>query len=478
MDRSADIGLIGLAVMGQNLVLNMADHGYTVAVYNRTAERTEAFLAGPAAGTTVIGTTSLEELVGALATPRKVMMLIKAGPAVDDVIERLVELLDPGDVIIDAGNSRYTDSIRRARRVEGSGMLFVGTGISGGEEGARRGPSLMPGGTPAAWPLIGDIFRAVAARLEDGTPCCDWVGADGAGHFTKMVHNGIEYGDMQLIAEAYDLMSRGLGLAPAAMSAVFAEWNAGSLRSYLIEITAAILDHRVDGELVLDTILDAAGQKGTGRWTVVASMDVGSPTPLVAEAVYGRILSSLVELRQRAATEIGEPHPGTLDVSPDDIRDALYASKIVSYAQGFMLLEDAAAEYGWDLDMGSIATMWAGGTIIRSAFLGEVRRAFDGDADNLLLTPYFAAEVAAAESGWRRVVQAAVSASIPVPGLAASLAFYDGIRTRRLPANLIQAQRDYFGAHTYERVDSERGRYFHTDWTGAGGEATAGSYQA
>ncbi|MDH3731383.1 MAG: decarboxylating NADP(+)-dependent phosphogluconate dehydrogenase [Acidimicrobiia bacterium] len=481
MTHKADIGLIGLAVMGQNLVLNMADHGYTVAVYNRTTERTDEFLAGPASGTSVIGTSSLEELVSNLTTPRRVMMLIRAGSGVDAVIDQLIPLLEPGDVIIDGGNSLYTDSIRRAARVEEAGMLFVGTGISGGEEGARYGPSLMPGGSAAAWPIIKEIFQGVAAKLSDGTPCCDWVGNDGAGHFTKMVHNGIEYGDMQLIAEAYHLMSTGLGMSPDALRQVFAGWNAEKLESYLVEITAEIMGHRDGGELVLDTILDAAGQKGTGKWTVISSMELGSPTPLVAEAVYARILSSHKELRLEAAASLGAPAVAPLaSATVSDIRDALHASKIVSYAQGFMLLADAGVEHGWDLDFSSIATMWAGGTIIRSVFLSEIRQAFaaDSDLENLLLNQYFAGEVGAAEEGWRRVVGAAVAASLPAPAFGSALAFYDGFRTERLPANLIQAQRDYFGAHTYERVDRPRGEYFHSDWTGSGGPATAGSYQA
>ncbi len=481
MTQSADIGLIGLAVMGQNLVLNMADHGYTVAVYNRTKERTDEFLAGPASGTSVIGASSLDELVTTLTPPRRVMMLIRAGDGVDAVIDRLISLLDPGDVIIDAGNSLYTDTIRRAARVEHEGMFYVGTGISGGEEGARHGPSLMPGGSPAAWPLIKEIFQDIAAKLSDGTPASDWVGSDGAGHFTKMVHNGIEYGDMQLIAEAYHLMTVGLGMDPESLAQTFASWNAEKLESYLIEITAEIMGHREGGDLVLDTILDAAGQKGTGKWTVISSMELGSPTPLVAEAVYARILSSHKDLRAEAAATLGAPAVSPIDsATVSDIGDALHASKIVSYAQGFMLLADAAAEHGWDLDFSSIATMWAGGTIIRSSFLAEVRRAFgtEPSLENLLLSQYFAGEVTAAEDGWRRVVGAAVGASLPTPALGSALAFYDGFRTQRLPANLIQAQRDYFGAHTYERIDRPRGEFFHSDWTGAGGPATAGSYQA
>ena len=479
----ADFGMIGLAVMGQNLVLNLDDHGYRVAVYNRTQERTDEFIVGAAAGTGVVATDSLEGLVASLDRPRKVMMLIKAGAAVDAVIEQLVALLDPGDVIIDGGNSLYTDTIRRTRDLESKGFLFVGTGISGGEEGARRGPSLMPGGSPDAWPLIKDIFQAVAAKLADGTPCCDWVGPDGAGHYVKMVHNGIEYGDMQLIAEAYDLMRRGLGLSPEEMHDVFAAWNAEKLESYLVEITRDIMIHREDGELVLDLILDAAGQKGTGKWTVISSMEMGSPVSLVAEAVYARILSSLKEDRAAAAPLLQGPEP-RIGADPTeftaDIRSALYASKIISYAQGFMLLSQAAAERDWELDFGSIATIWAGGTIIRSAFLGEIRRAYTEDSKlaNLLLDPYFSKEVAGSDAGWRRVVCAAAGAGIPAPAYASALFFFDGYRTDRLPANLIQAQRDFFGAHTYERVDKPSGEFFHTDWTGHGGDTTSGSYSA
>jgi 6-phosphogluconate dehydrogenase len=479
----ADFGMIGLAVMGQNLVLNLDDHGYTVAVYNRTQERTDDFMARAASGTGVIATDSLEGLIASLDRPRKVMMLIKAGPAVDAVIDELVTLLDPGDVIIDGGNSLYTDTIRRTRDLESKGLLFVGTGISGGEEGARRGPSLMPGGSPEAWPLIKDIFQAVAAKLADGTPCCDWVGPDGAGHYVKMVHNGIEYGDMQLIAEAYDLMRRGLGLSPTEMRDVFAAWNAEKLESYLVEITRDIMDHHEDGKLVLDLILDAAGQKGTGKWTVISSMEMGSPVSLVAEAVYARILSSLADDRATAAPLLAGPEP-RIGTDPAeftaDIRSALYASKIVSYAQGFMLLGQAAAERDWKLDFGSIATIWAGGTIIRSAFLGEIRRAYleNPGLANLLLDPYFSEEVAGSDAGWRRVVSAAAGAGIPAPAYASALFFLDGYRTDRLPANLIQAQRDFFGAHTYERVDKPRGEFFHTDWTGHGGATTSGSYSA
>jgi 6-phosphogluconate dehydrogenase len=476
----ADIGLIGLAVMGQNLVLNMADHGYQVAVFNRTTAKVDDFLAGPAAGTSVAGTHSLEELVAALERPRRVMLMVQAGAAVDSTIEHLLPLLEPGDVVIDGGNSNFEDSIRRAREVEARGLLFVGTGISGGEEGARHGPSIMPGGSAAAWPLVKGIFQSIAAKVDDGVPCCDWVGTDGAGHYVKMVHNGIEYGDMQVIAEAYALL-RAAGLSYEELHDAFAEWNDGKLDSYLVEITRDIMASRdEDGEPLVERILDTAGQKGTGKWTAISSLDLGQPVTLVAEAVYARILSALKDERVAAAAALGASALPPVDVSADDVRDALYASKIVSYAQGFMLFRAAAAEYGWELDYGAIALMWRGGCIIRSAFLGRIREAFDRDPElaNLLLDAYFRAELEEAEPGWRRTVAAAVRSGVPVPAYSSALAFYDGYRSERLPANLIQAQRDYFGAHTYERVDRPRGQFFHTNWTGHGGEATSGSYTA
>ena len=480
---SADLGLIGLAVMGQNLVLNMADHGYRVAVYNRTNERTDEFMAGPAADTDVVGTHSIEELVGALHKPRKVMLMIKAGDAVDAVIDQLLPLLEPGDVIIDGGNSLFTDSRRRAEMLESKGFLYVGTGISGGEEGARHGPSLMPGGTPQAWPLVRDIFQGIAAKLDDGTPCCDWVGSDGAGHYVKMVHNGIEYGDMQLIAEAYHMMSVGLGLSHEEMHQIFSKWNDGVLDSYLVEITADIMAHRTDGEPTLEKILDAAGQKGTGKWTVISSMELGSPTTLVAEAVYARIMSAMKEARVSASARLDGPSgaiEGDRDEVVSDLGDATYAAKIMSYTQGFLQMREAATEYGWDLDFGSIATMWRGGTIIRSVFLENIRNAYRTDPalDNLLSDAFFHKAVEKAQPGWRRTITRAIESGIPVPAYATALFFYDAIRTARLPANLIQAQRDYFGAHTYERIDSERGEFFHTNWTGTGGDTTAGSYSA
>jgi 6-phosphogluconate dehydrogenase len=484
----ADIGLIGLAVMGQNLVLNMADHGFTVAVYNRTASVTDEFLGGNAKDASVIGTHSLEELVAALKRPRRVMMMIKAGRPVDSVIEQLIPLLEPGDIIIDGGNSNFKDSIRRTEMLESMGLLFVGTGVSGGEEGARYGPSIMPGGSSAAWPHVKSIFQAIAAKVPegdpDGEPCCDWVGEDGAGHFVKMVHNGIEYGDMQIIAEAYHLMKEGLGMSNDEMSAVFDEWNSGVLESYLIEITRDILAYRnEDGQAVLDLILDSAGQKGTGKWTVASALDEGTPLTLVGEAVFARFLSSLVSERQEAAEVLGGPSPqftGDQEAFLEDLEQAVYAAKIASYAQGYMLMRAAAEAFDWHLDLGGIALMWRGGCIIRSVFLGKIRDAFDADPDlpNLLLAPYFQEAMAEADGAWRHVVATAVELGIPAPALGSALAFYDGYRRERLPANMTQAQRDYFGAHTYERVDRPRGQFFHTDWTGEGGDVTSRSYQA
>ncbi len=484
----ADIALIGLAVMGQNLVMNMADHGFTVAVYNRTAAVTDAFVNGPAKGMSIIGAHTLEELVAALKRPRRVMMLVKAGQPVDDFIEKLIPLLEPGDIIIDGGNSNYDDSIRRTAYVEAQGLLFIGTGVSGGEEGARHGPSIMPGGSLAAWPHVKPIFQAVAAKVPEGdpngAPCCDWVGGAGAGHFVKMVHNGIEYGDMQIIAEAYQVMKEGLGLSNDEMSDVFARWNQGDLASYLIEITRDILAYRdEDGQAVVDLILDSAGQKGTGKWTVVSALDQGTPLTLVGEAVFARFLSALVDERAAAATALAGPagqYAGDKAAFLADLEQAVYAAKVVSYAQGYMLLRSAAAVYGWELNLGGIALMWRGGCIIRSVFLGKIKDAFDADPGlaNLLLDPYFQQAMAQAEGPWRRVVATTVQLGIPVPALASALTFYDGYRRARLPANLTQAQRDYFGAHTYERIDRPRGQFFHTNWTGRGGDVTSRAYQA
>jgi len=470
--------------MGQNLVLNMDDHDYTVAVFNRTVARVDEFVAGPAAGTKVIGTQSLAELAEQLKRPRRVMLMVKAGKAVDDTIAELLPHLEPGDIVIDGGNSNFEDSSRRAEELEARGFLYVGAGVSGGEEGARHGPSIMPGGSSAAWPHLKDIFQSIAAKVDDGVPCCDWIGVGGSGHYVKMVHNGIEYGDMQLIAEAYHLLTTAVGLSHDELHEVFAEWNEGKLDSYLIEITRDIMAFRdEDGEPLVEKILDSAGQKGTGKWTAISSLDLGMPVTLVAEAVYARILSALKDERAAAAKVLAHEDrsfEGDRQTLAAAVHDALYASKIVSYAQGFMLFREAAAEYGWELDYGSIALMWRGGCIIRSAFLGKIGEAFDRDPElrNLLLDPYFRAEVGAAEQGWRRAVSTAVELAIPVPAYSTALAFYDGYRSARLPANLIQAQRDYFGAHTYERVDRPRGEFFHTNWTGRGGTTSSGSYNA
>lgn len=484
MPASADIGLIGLAVMGQNLVLNMNDHGYTVAVYNRTTSKVDAFLANEAKGTNVIGTHSLEELVSSLERPRKVMLMVKAGKPVDATIEQFIPLLEPGDIIIDGGNSYYPDSMRRTSYLEAKGLRFIGTGVSGGEEGARFGPSIMPGGSPDAWPHVKEILQSIAAKVEDGTPCCDWVGENGAGHFVKMVHNGIEYGDMQLISEAYDVMKRLLGMSNQEMSETFGIWNEGKLDSYLIEITRDILAYTdEEGTDTIDVILDTAGQKGTGKWTSSDALDQGIPLTLISEAVFARFLSALKDERVTASGVLNGPTPafdGDKEAFLDDIRDALYAAKIVSYTQGYMLMRAAAQEYGWNLNYGGIALLWREGCIIRSVFLGNIEEAYAKNPElvNLLLDDYFKTEVEHAQAAWRRVVAAAVTHGIPVPALSSALAFFDGYRTERLPANMIQALRDYFGAHTYERTDRPRGTFFHTNWTGQGGNVTAGSYDA
>jgi 6-phosphogluconate dehydrogenase len=491
-----DIGLIGLAVMGQNLVLNMNDHGFKVAVYNRTVSKVSEFLQTSASNTQVVGAYSLEELVSVLKRPRRVMLMVKAGPPVDDFIELLIPLLEPGDILIDGGNSNFEDTIRRTAYVESKGLLYIGTGVSGGEEGARHGPSIMPGGSLAAWPHVKQIFQTISAKVDDGVPCCDWVGENGAGHFVKMVHNGIEYGDMQLISEAYFLLRDLLGMSYPEMQRTFTEWNRGVLDSYLIEITGQILGFQdEDGVPLVEKILDAAGQKGTGRWTVSAALESGVPLTLVAEAVLARSLSALKEERSSAAQILRGPElitstsAANLDngesiIRPvlfaSDIHQALYAAKIISYAQGYMLMRAAALAYHWNLNYGGIALMWRGGCIIRSVFLGKIKDAYQRDPGlvNLLLDPYFRGEVEAAQGAWRYVVARAIEGGSPIPAMASALTFYDGYRTARLPANLIQAQRDYFGAHTYERIDRPRGEFYHTDWTGSGGSATAGSYQA
>ena len=500
MTATADLGLIGLAVMGQNLVLNMDDHGYTVAVFNRTTSKVDGFLAGPARDTRVIGTRRLEELVSALKSPRKIMLMVKAGDPVDAVVDQLIPILESGDIIIDGGNSHFTDTIRRTARVERAGLLYIGTGISGGEEGARRGPSIMPGGSPAAWPHLRGVFQDIAAEVADGTPCCDWVGSDGAGHYVKMVHNGIEYGDMQVIAEAYHFLKDGLNLTHREMADVFRQWGEGVLDSYLIDITADILSyHDSSGSAQVESILDSAGQKGTGKWTAVSALDLGTPTTLVAEAVFARIVSALKEERIAASGILTGPRGDVLEgLAPntpaetrqeinthkrtiwvDKLQQALYTAKIVSYAQGFMLLRAAAVEYEWALDYGRIASLWREGCIIRAAFLDDITAAFATDLDlvNLMLDPYFRQALAESEKGLRAVVRQAVRIGIPVPAYSAALSFYDSYRSGRLPANLIQAQRDYFGAHTYERLDRPRGEFFHTNWTGQGGDTTAGPYE-
>ncbi|MEE8391508.1 MAG: decarboxylating NADP(+)-dependent phosphogluconate dehydrogenase [Anaerolineae bacterium] len=487
MDK-ANFGLVGLAVMGQNLVLNMDDHGFTVAVFNRTVSKVDDFISGNAKGTKVIGTHSIEELVSVLERPRRVMLMVKAGQPVDDFIELLIPHLEEGDIIIDGGNSNYNDTIRRTEYVESKGLLYIGTGVSGGEEGARYGPSIMPGGSPEAWPHVKPIFQAIAAKVPEddpnGAPCCDWVGENGAGHYVKMVHNGIEYGDMQLICEAYYLMKHALGMGAGEMHQVFAGWNEGQLDSYLIEITRDILAFKdEDGEPLVEKILDTAGQKGTGKWTAVSALEMGIPLTLIAEAVLARFLSALKEERVAASRVLAGPEPtfdGDRQAFIDDVREALYASKIMSYTQGYMLLRAAAAEYGWNLNYGGIALMWRGGCIIRSVFLTKIKAAFDKDPElaNLLLDDYFKQQVDAAQSAWRRVVARAVEMGIPVPAMSSALAFYDGYRRERLPANLLQAQRDYFGAHTYERVDRPRGEFFHTNWTGSGGDVTSSTYNA
>ncbi|NWG14183.1 MAG: decarboxylating NADP(+)-dependent phosphogluconate dehydrogenase [Acidobacteria bacterium] len=483
MEQKGDIALIGLAVMGQNLILNMNDHGYAVVAFNRTVSKVDDFLAGAARGrATILGAHSVEEMIGLLKKPRKIMLMVKAGKAVDEFIELLLPHLEQGDLIIDGGNSHFPDTIRRTKYLAGKGILYIGTGVSGGEEGARHGPSIMPGGNPQAWPLVKDIFQSIAARTADGDPCCDWVGEDGAGHYVKMTHNGIEYGDMQLICEAYQLMREGLGLSNAEMHEVFSEWNKGELNSYLIEITADILGFKYEnGGYVVDKVLDTAGQKGTGKWTGINSFELGVPVTLIGEAVYARCLSALKDERVVASKILTGPatrFKGDKQAMVEDIRRALLASKIVSYAQGFMLMREAAGEYKWNLNYGGIALMWRGGCIIRSAFLGKIKQAFDKNPAllNLLLDDYFKGVMESCQPAWRRVVALAVELGVPVPAFATALAFYDGYRSERLPANLLQAQRDYFGAHTYERVDRPRGQFFHTNWTGTGGSVSASTY--
>ena len=480
---TCDIGLIGLAVMGQNLVLNMNDHGFKVAVFNRTVSKVDDFLGHEAKGTQVAGAHSIEELAGLLKRPRRIMLMVKAGDTVDQMISHVLPYLEPGDILIDGGNSLYSDSNRRSKDLAAKGILFVGTGVSGGEEGARHGPSIMPGGNPAAWPHVKPIFQGIAAKVEDGTPCCDWVGEDGAGHYVKMVHNGIEYGDMQLICEAYDLLQRGLGLKADDLHQVFADWNQGELDSYLIEISSLIFAKKDDdGTPLVNNILDTAGQKGTGKWTVISALDTGQPVTLIGESVFARCLSALKEERGEASKVLQGPGPAKHDLDRsqfiEDVRRALYCSKIISYAQGYMLLRAAAKENGWNLNMGGIALMWRGGCIIRSRFLGKIKEAFDKNPvlENLLLDAFFSGPINQYQASWRNALGQAITLGIPTPAFSTALAFFDGYRTPRLPANLLQAQRDFFGAHTYERVDRPRGQFFHTNWTGHGGRVSSSTY--
>jgi len=482
MKKKADIAVIGLAVMGQPLILNMNDHGYTVVAFNRTISKVDDFLSNAAKGTNVIGAHSIKEMVELLKTPRKVMLMVKAGDPVDAEIQKLLPYLSPGDCIIDGGNSHFTDTIRRTKYLEEKGLLFIGTGISGGEEGARRGPSIMPGGSEKAWPLVKDIFKAISAKTPDGVPCCDWVGSDGAGHYVKMAHNAIEYGDIQIICEAYHLMKQGLGLSAEHMHQIFADWNTTELNSYLIEITRDIMAYKdKDGEPLVEKILDKAGQKGTGKWFSVNSMDLGIPVTLISESVYARCLSALKEERVKASKVLNGPasrFKGDATGLVEDIRKALLASKITSYTQGFMCLREAAKEYKWNLDYGNIALLWRSGCIIRSVFLDKIKSAFEKNPElsNLFLDDYFRKLIDDCQASWRKVIMTAVELGIPMPSFSSALAFYDGYRCERLPANLLQAMRDYFGAHTYKRIDASADQVFHTNWTGRGGDVASGAY--
>ena len=485
MKQLSDIGLIGLAVMGENLVLNMESKGFRVSVFNRTVEKVDKFMEGRGKGKNIYGARSLEDFVGSLKAPRRVFLMVKAGQPVDDFIEKLIPVLDPGDIIIDGGNSHFPDTARRTAYVESKGLLYVGTGVSGGEEGALKGPSMMPGGSPAAWPHVKSIFQGICAHVEGGSPCCDWVGEGGAGHFVKMVHNGIEYGDIQLICECYQIMKDILGMTNEEMHETFAEWNKGDLDSYLVEITRDILAKKdEDGRYVLDYILDTAGQKGTGKWTAIAALDQGVPLTLIGESVFARCLSAQKEERVAASKILEGPKPakftGDRAAFLEDLRKALFAAKVVSYAQGYALMRAAAKEYGWNLNYGGIALMWRGGCIIRSVFLGKIKEAFDKNPAiaNILLDPYFSGKLAEAQQGWRNVLCTAMQNGVPAPCMTAGLQYYDGYRTERLPANLLQAQRDFFGAHTYERTDKPRGEFFHTNWTGHGGDTISTTYNA
>lgn len=482
-DKKADIGVVGLAVMGENLILNAESKGFTVACFNRTTSKVDDFMKGRAKGKNIIGCHSVEELCSNLEKPRKVMLMVKAGAAVDDFIEQLIPHLEKGDIVIDGGNSHFPDSTRRTRYLEEKGLLFVGTGVSGGEEGALIGPSIMPGGSPKAWRSVKPIFQAISAKVgKADTPCCDWIGSEGAGHFVKMVHNGIEYGDMQLICEAYHLMSA-VGLTAPEMHKVFGEWNEGVLDSYLIEITRDILG-KVDeetGKPQVDVILDTAGQKGTGKWTSQAGLDLGVPIPQIAEAVFARCLSAIKEERVAASKEIvGKTKMPKINRERflKQLQDSVYAAKICSYAQGYQLMRAASQEYQWDLNYGKIALMWRGGCIIRAQFLDKIMRAFKKNPAlaNLLLDPYFNKVVTKAQGSWRKILKTAIDMGVPVPAMSTALNYFDAYRCARLPANLLQAQRDYFGAHTYERTDKPRGEFFHTNWTGKGGSTTANTY--
>lgn len=478
----ADVGLIGLAVMGENLVLNMERNGFSIAVFNRTIEKVDKFINGRARDKNIVGTHSIEELVQSLKRPRKIMVLVKAGKPVDAFIEKLIPRLEESDIIIDGGNSHFSDTIRRARMVESKGLLYIGAGVSGGEEGALNGPSIMPGGSAAAWEHVKPVFQSISAKVEDGSPCCDWVGENGAGHFVKMVHNGIEYGDMQLICEAYYLMKNLLGMNSNEIHEVFKDWNEGELNSYLIEITRNIIAYKdEDGQPLVEKILDTAGQKGTGKWTGISALDLGIPLTLVAEAVFTRCLSVIKDERVKASEQLSGPEikfEGDKKLFIEDLKNALYVSKIVSYAQGFTLMRSAADEYKWKLNYGNIALMWRGGCIIRSVFLRKIKEAFGSNPElpNLLLDSFFKEKVLNAQDSWRRVISTAIMNGIPVPAFSTALCYYDGYRNKRLPANLLQAQRDYFGAHTYERLDKPRGEFFHTNWTGRGGTTSSSTY--
>lgn len=482
MAELSDIGVIGLAVMGENLILNMESKGFRVTAYNRTVDKVDNFINGRAKGKNIAGAHSIEELVASLQSPRKVMLMVKAGKPVDDFIEILLPHLQEGDIIIDGGNSHFPDTERRVKYVESKGLRYIGTGVSGGEEGALLGPSIMPGGSKSAWPEVKPIFQGIAAKVADGSPCCDWVGDGGAGHFVKMVHNGIEYGDMQLICEVYQIMKDVLGMSADEMHEVFKEWNEGELDSYLIEITRDILAHKEDGVPTIDKILDTAGQKGTGKWTGTVALELGIPLTLITESVFSRCLSAVKDERVAASKVLTAAPAIAFDGDKKQLigqlRDALYAAKVISYAQGYQMMRAAAKEYGWELNYGNIALMWRGGCIIRSRFLGNIKEAFDTNPElvNLLLDPYFAEKIQACQEGLRKVTATAILNGIPAPCLGAAINYYDGYRTERLPANLLQAQRDYFGAHTYERIDAPRGKFFHTNWTGRGGETASTTY--